>query len=313
MAVSTSPMLAVPAAAGVARFRRAGSASTAAPCSAPRQQHVSRSHVVGAGAAVLDSPALREVSPSSEGAEHANEPRRYVSLKPASWTPLPVPTSLGEVVSALRSPELSAAVNDPSSLAYVAYQTLRTGFFTAATFATVALAGADPASRLARNGEAPVKERGLNDVTASVLSGTPAAAMGLARVLASQAELYRRELSFIKAGLCACAPHLAFAHRCLIERLTRASADAAPYDADPRHRQWCAFIAPFFNRCSLPFFRRRTVFLVIHGFASFTRAAALLAGPWGSSRTRRGARCAPRAPRCGCGPSPTAPSPCGAA
>jgi len=93
---------------------------------------------------------------------------------------------------------------EPQELAYVAYTAARSAFFTATALATAAATGgaSTVAERMERQGLRASEGQGVS-------------AEGLARVLESQAELYRRDLDNIRQGL----------YR-------------APYDMHPSHRQW---------------------------------------------------------------------------
>lgn len=153
-------------------------------------------------------------TPATNSAARNAPPRRRLAasasasaLSPAPWTPLRLPRTLPELLSAGQA-ALPVLAN-PQSASYAAYTALRSAFFTASTVAVAALTGSGSlgAERMDRQGARVDTSVGLSD--------------GLLSVLESQAELYRRDLENVTAGL----------YR-------------APHDANPSHRQFSpAFIA----------------------------------------------------------------------
>ncbi len=133
---------------------------------------------------------------------------------PPQWTPAPLPGSLPELLSLATSPAVLGA--DAQSAQYWAYALGRGAFFTAqAVLASAVTTGALGAftQRLERQAATVAPPNG-----GAGLDWNAGDARGLAGLLASQAELYRRELEHIKNGV----------YR-------------APYDSDPRHRQVRSF------------------------------------------------------------------------
>lgn len=131
---------------------------------------------------------------------------------PPQWAPAPLPGSLPELLSLVSSPAVSSTLADAQSAQYWAYALGRGAFFTAqAVLASAVTTGALGAftQRLERQAASVAPPNG-----AAGLDWNAGDARGLAGLLASQAELYRRELEHIKNGV----------YR-------------APYDSDPRHRQ----------------------------------------------------------------------------